>query len=315
MVYAPKWGSRYSTILLKYLEQSWQTLRLLVRVKPRIIFVMTPPVFACLPIWFYVQLSGARYVIDAHSGAFLDPRWSPILFVHRFFSRWAATTIVTNDYLEEIVRSWGAKAFVISDLPIVFPPPARMSLGGSFKITLVNTFTRDEPLELFLQAARELPNVQFYVTGLLRDADKRLLNMRPDNVEFTDFLPAAQYVGLLMASDAVMALTTFDHTMQRGAYEAVYLAKPVLVTGTEFLRRAFYKGTVHVENTVEGIVRAVNEMKLNLQKYQKEVESLRCERLQRWNRTQTALRQWLEGKVTEPVNESWEPGETHESFQ
>lgn len=315
MVYAANWGSRYSTILLKYLHQSWKTLRLLLREKPRTIFVMTPPVFACFPIWLYAQFWGARYVIDAHSGAFLDRRWTPMLFLHRFFSRWAAITIVTNDHLEKMIRSWGAKASIISDLPVVFPPPAQMTLNGSFRITLVNTFTRDEPLELFLRAAPALPDVQFYITGSLNDANKGLLRMKSDNVEFTGFLPSSEYVGLLLASHAVMSLTTLEHTMQRGAYEAVYLGKPVLVSGSEFLRKAFYKGAVYVENSVDGIVSAVREMKENLPEYQQQVASLRVEKLQRWNQTQTALREWLDANETALAREPWDLGETHRTLQ
>ena len=53
---------------------------------------------------------------------------------------------------------------------------------------------------------------------------------KPDNVRLTGFLPDSDYVGLILASDAVIALTTMDHTMQRGAYEAVYLGRPVITS-------------------------------------------------------------------------------------
>jgi hypothetical protein len=81
--------------------------------------------------------------------------------------------------------------------------------------------------------------------------------------------------------------------MQRGAYEAVYLRRPVIMSNTELLRRAFNKGCVHVDNTIESIITGVQEMKKNLEKYKIEVQSLRLEKLEQWKRNETELRTLL----------------------
>src|SRR5690242_17845843 len=75
MIYSPFWGSRYSTIIFKYLSQTFKTLAVLFRYRPDVVMVMTPPVIACFPVWLYTKLTRAQYVIDAHSGAFIDERW------------------------------------------------------------------------------------------------------------------------------------------------------------------------------------------------------------------------------------------------
>jgi hypothetical protein len=81
-----------------------------------------------------------------------------------------------------------------------------------------------------------------------------------------------------------------DHTMQRGAYEAVYLGRPVLTSNFELLRRHFYKGSVHVDNTVESLVAGIREMRDNLLRLRAEIEELRRERVGDWNRIECALR-------------------------
>src|SRR5438094_35646 len=81
MVYSRRWGSNYLTIVFKYLSQTIKTLRILFGQKPRVVFVMTPPVIACFPVWFYSLITGASYVIDAHSAAFFDRRWQAILWL------------------------------------------------------------------------------------------------------------------------------------------------------------------------------------------------------------------------------------------
>ena len=290
MVYSPRWGSAYPTVAFKYLSQTIKTLRILFRQRPRVVFVMTPPVVACFPVWLYALVTGASCVIDAHSAAFFDRRWQAILFLHRFFSRHAATTTVTNEYLRTIVRGWGATSHIVSDVPVCFADPEPVTLKGHCNMTMVSTFTADEPLEVFLAAARAVPDVQFYVTGSHRQADRRVLAMAPPNVTFTGFLPDARYVGQLLASDAVICLTTLDHTMQRGAYEAVYLGRPVITSDTPVLRDAFKMGTVHVANSVEDVVRGIREMRDNLVNYRDQVLHLRQEKLQRWERTAYELR-------------------------
>ena len=290
MVYSPFWGSRYSTVVFKYLSQSFKTLKALFTHRPRVVLVMTPPVVACIPTWIYTKLTRAQYIIDAHSGAFLDKRWTSILFLHKFFSRHAALTLVTSEFWAELVSSWGANTKIVSDVPVCFEEPRYTKLQGRINMIFISTFTRDEPLREFLSAARQSPDIQFYVTGRLKDANPEVLNNAPKNVVFTDFLTNADYVGLLLASDAVICLTTADHTMQRGAYEAVYLGKPVITSNFGLLRKSFPAGTIHVGNNPEEIAFGILEMKHNLERYQREVQQLRVEKLHCWDKVEKDLK-------------------------
>src|SRR5439155_15669694 len=180
---------------------------------PATVFVMTPPHFACVPVWIYSRITGAPFIIDAHTGAFLDPRWKRVLFVHRWFSRAALATLVTNEHMEQAVRRWNANSVIVRDVPVCFAEPALPQLDGICNMTLVCTFTRDEPIDVFLRAAAKVPDVRFHVTGNHRRADPAVLALKPDNVRFTGFLPDSDYVGLLLASNAVISLTTLDHTI------------------------------------------------------------------------------------------------------
>lgn len=282
MVYSPGWGSQYLTIAFKYLSQSIKTLRLLWKDRPRVVFVMTPPVFACLPVWIYCFLTRARYVIDAHSGAFLDPRWSGLLFIHRFFSRRAAATLVTNEHLARLLESWKVPVVVVADVPIAFPERREVQRTAGCRMTFVSTFAVDEPMRDFFDAAAGAPDVSFYVTGNYRKCDPKVLRMKPENVHLTGFMSREDYVRLLLESDAILALTTLDHTMQRAAYEAVYLGKPVITSNFGFLRQEFPLGTVHVDITPESIRAGVREMQNNHERLEKEVQRLREHKLERW---------------------------------
>lgn len=289
MVYSPFWGSNYVTILPKYLSQAVKTLLILFRERPSVVFVMTPPVAVCAPVWLYCALRGASFVIDAHTGAFLDPRWRRFLFLHRCFSRRALTTLVTGEPMQDLVRGWRAPATIVRDVPVIFPEPAPLITKERCTMTLISTFTWDEPLEVFFHAARLVSEVQFYVTGDYQNAAPRVLKQKPNNVALTGFLPDREYVGLVLASDAILCLTTLDHTMQRGAYEAVYLGTPVVTSNFEILRKAFARGAVHVDNTPEDTARGIREMRDNLPRYRQEVQQLRTEKLALWEETRAQL--------------------------
>jgi glycosyltransferase involved in cell wall biosynthesis len=297
MIYSPIWGSRYSTICFKYLSQMLKSAALLIRKRPSAVIVMSPPVVACLVVWIYCIFAKARYAIDAHTAAFVDPPWKSIPFIHAFFSRRAATTIVTNEYLKDIVCSWNARASIVGDVPVYFSEPEALILRGEYKMTFVCSFTKDEPIQIFLQAARKLEGIQFYITGNTDDADPAIIMNKPDNVEFTGYLPESQYAGLLINSDAIICLTTADHTMQRGAYEAVYLGKPVVTSDFKVLRDSFYKGAVYVGNTEKGIVEGITKMKSSLEKYRNEALELRDEKLAKWKTVEQELRQMLLGSA------------------
>ena len=75
MVYLPRFGSRASTVLFKYVGQWIKTARILRQDRPDVTFVMSPPLIAALPAFWYGWRHRKQIVIDAHSAAFLHARW------------------------------------------------------------------------------------------------------------------------------------------------------------------------------------------------------------------------------------------------
>jgi glycosyltransferase involved in cell wall biosynthesis len=146
----------------------------------------------------------------------------------------------------------------------------------------VNTFSSDEPLEQVLEAADGLNGVRFYITGRASRVDQKMLQHAPGNVTFTDFLSTEQYYALMRGSHAVMCLTTRDHTMQRGACEALSLGKPIVTSHWPLLREYFHKGTIHVDNSEEGIRQGVDEMRSNYESYLSGIQELQVSQQREW---------------------------------
>ena len=275
---------------LRYAGQSALTLRLLFRERPRLVFVQNPPVFAPLLAWLYCALNGgAGLIIDSHTDALQSPLWRWSLPLHRFLSRRARVTLVTNDFLRAQIAAWGAQAQVVVDVPSDLPPGKPYPLTHPFNIAMVSSFAPDEPLDEVVEVARGLPEVGFYVTGNPVQGLKRLPVHRPPNLHLTGFLTDDNYYGLLRSVQAVMALTTEDHTMQRGACEAVWLGQPIVTSDWPVLRQAFHAGTVHVDNTVGGIRAGVLQMQARYPQLAQEVLQLQDERRRQWQQATLQL--------------------------
>jgi glycosyltransferase involved in cell wall biosynthesis len=298
MVYWRALGSHPSTVWLKYFGQAVATWRILLRDQPDAIFVMSPPVFAALSVWAYSRIFRRLFVIDAHTAAFLHPRWRHFQRLQGWLFRASATTLVTNDHLAERVRAAGGHATLVPDVPVQFGSRDSYELPEHFNVAMVCSYGPDEPIAEMLRAAAALPDVRFHVTGSTKNLARYTL---PPNVTSTGFLSADAYGSLLQKADAVLVLTTRDHTMLRGAWEAIYQGTPVIVSNWPILREAFDEGAVHTENTAPAIAEAVNTMRRSYPMYRDGALRLKHRKEQRWADTRTSLLRRLEASTPRPA--------------
>ena len=250
---------------------------------------MTPSVFATIPVYIFCKIFRARYIIDAHTGAFLDSMWEKVMFLQRFFCQKSILSIVTNRGMAKILEEWGANYLIIPDVPIQCETSRLPELKGKTNVTFVNTFGKDEPISQFLDATKKMLEVQFFVTGKLKKKHRIFTDLQLQNVHFTDFLADEDYAGLLQASDLIVVLTTRDHTMLRGAYEAIYYGKPVVISNWEVLRENFPQGAVFVDNSSAGIADGISSALSNLEKLDLEAKALKEAKLRVFEGHKTEL--------------------------
>ena len=240
----------------KYFLQTARTLLLLLLRRPRIVVVTCPPIFAVFPVYLYAKIFRARYVIDFHSGCFLERQWQRLEGLQRFFAKRAVMNLVHNDDNAKRIAAWKVPYRVFPSLPpdlaqdSVQQPVAEPTAGERPRVVYICSFKSDEPVDVFLETAGRVPGADFLITGRAPEAVSKNL---PDNVRLTGFLGEKEYTECLLQAQLIIALTTRAGTLLYGAQEAIALGKPLVLSRTPTLEAYFTGGRVMVENTAESL--------------------------------------------------------------
>jgi glycosyltransferase involved in cell wall biosynthesis len=147
-----------------------------------------------------------------------------------------------------------------------------------------------------LEAARRLSgDYRIYITGKLK---KNRLNglAVPDNVILTDFLSEPDYIKLLSSSDAIVVLTNTDNCMVCGAYEAVALGKPLILSNKKVLRDYFFQGVIFTENNPQHLAEAIMRAIAEKTSLEADIKDLKAVLEQSWAEQSEALYEKLHGK-------------------
>ncbi len=299
--FAPSGGRGLRAAPFKYPWQLLRTIGHLLRNRPRVIFVQSPPSFAGWTAVAWAAATGAAVVIDAHSDAFERGIWTRPGWVTRTVARRATAILVTDEHWAAMVRASGGRPIVVANVPTSLEPGTAPPLDADRpNVAVVNTWAPDEPLHEVIEAAAAMPEVAFHVTGR-SDRVTELGRAVPDNVRFTDFLDEPAYLGLLAAADAVVCLTTRDHTMQNGAAEAMSLGTPIVTSDWPILRTYFSRGTVHVANAAPAIRDGLRRLLAEREAYRSAILGLRDEQCARWDDTRRELIERVHATLHSPV--------------
>ncbi|HUC37651.1 MAG TPA: glycosyltransferase [Acidimicrobiales bacterium] len=289
------------TAPLRHLVQGIRTIVLLARSRPTTVYVMAPPAPLTLIGLVYGRATGARLVIDAHTAAVMDRRTGTDMKPwFTWIARRAYLTLVATEFLAQKLRARGLDVMALDD-----PPLEQVSSGPPQPhnrplVTMPASWDSDEPIRQVIEVAHQLSAIDFVVTGRHRRTTTRWHRL-PPNLRLPGRLSAATYADLLLDSDAVLALTTAECTMQRAAYEALAYEKPLVISDTHVLRHYFTTGAVFVDprdpnSIADGIALALQRH----QQLSKELASLRKQRAAEWGTALAGLKHRVEVGLPPP---------------
>jgi glycosyltransferase involved in cell wall biosynthesis len=236
----------------------------------------------------YARLAGSHYIIDTHTGGLVGYKWGWSLPLHRWLSRRALATIVTNAYLRDRLLGGSSRrnfrVLLLEDPPVEWRKTGPLSTPqpGARQVTVIATYSADEPIEAVLAAARQLPDVSFSISGDARRLPAAVRARCPQNVRLTGWLSDTEYSELVSRANVVVALTTRNHTLLCGAWEALYAGQPFITSDWPVLRAAFPQGTVFTGATSQEIAAAINQALADEDHLRAAMQALAADKRQAW---------------------------------
>ena len=278
-----------------------QTLRLLQRCRPDLLFVQNPSLALTTLAALCRPLFGYRLVVDAHNEG-VRPYDRPYAFVEwlsRRLLKSADITIVTNDALAEDVRAAGGRPVTLPDSLPVVPASAltQPRTAAAADVAVVATFRRDEPIDAIIAAAAMLPDVRFALSGPA-ERYRGTPDTTPPNVRLTGFLDDPDYWELLAQAKVVCDLTLKPDCLVCGAYEALALGKPMVLSDDHATRQLFGPAAVLTQNSPEAIAAAVNRAIAERERLEAGAQELRESFGAEWHEKANAAWRRIEAKTT-----------------
>jgi glycosyltransferase involved in cell wall biosynthesis len=281
------------TFILRHALKAGKTLSLIFRYRKGLIVVQNPSRILAAIASLMKLVFGFPLVVDRHTnfrlgkGFTVNPAVWFVILCSEFSLRVADLTIVTNNFLKELVESKGGKAIVLHDkLPDLRRPRGMVSLPSGKNILFVCTYAPDEPFMEVISAAEHLPeDCHIHISGNYRNAGIDPDSPRfPRNVHLLGFVSREDYDAYVFSCDAIMVLTTSEYVIVCGGYEAAAARKPLITSTTNSLKEFYQSSAVYTEPAAEPIANAILSVCSNTQKYEQLMESfVEFEKL-RWDK-------------------------------
>jgi glycosyltransferase involved in cell wall biosynthesis len=292
--------SRPGSRLKRYFLNSLATMTILARGRHRTVFVQVPSIVLGVLAVIFSRVFGYKLVIDAHNAVIegAERAAQPIRFFYRLVIRKADRVIVTNAALAERLRRLGGEPAILPDPVPVFRSGAAVESDAS-RVVVISTWAQDEPLGEILAAAKLLPEpLSLTITGRARGPFAHEARQLP-NVHLSGFVSDEEYLQLLSTARVVIDLTTREDCLVCGAYEALALGRPLIVSDSRALRELLRGGAAFCVNEAAAIAAAIQNVSQNEEQWAARCASRRESYIREWRETANHLLADVTGDLQE----------------
>ena len=260
LIYGGWPGRQVAFLPLRYLADASRMWRVLRSRHPEALVVISPPTVAPLVGCVWSLVHPCLLVVDCHTAALHSPKWGWTLPLRRLLFCRADTVLVHTEEDEARVSRWGVPALLLpDDLPDAHQADPSFRSTSVPRVVVAGSFDRNEPVALTLAAAALLPDMEVRLTGDVRRLAPNVRSKAPANAVFTGYLSYPQFLGELLTADVVAAFSTDRHIMNRAAFEAVGLGRPLVLSDLPGLRARFGEAAVLCRNEAAAMAQAIRQ--------------------------------------------------------
>lgn len=291
---------------LRPLVLYWKTGAALRRHRPAVVISHHTQPFGSVACIRYARRRKVPVVTDCHNGPFIDPLWQrfPFRQGNRYAFRNATMNLVHNAPFREFVvgelRSEGRFHVLHDCIPEIAARVDRTSLGARPVVLVVCSWSADEPVEEVVAAGRQSPEVDYWITGRVRQSRLRTGGDVPANVRFLGFVADEEYDRMLRSVDATLVLSTREHVLTCACHEAIGAESALVISDSAAARGYLRAGTCFIENHAQSIAGGVREAVRDRDRLRAEMVQLKEELDAEWWQQARQLADAVPGLLPEP---------------
>lgn len=283
-----RWKSSKPLKGLSYIRNILIMFKYLFTRKPKTVWVQLPQTFLLWPVLLYKLFSKSEVIADCHYAMFRSPWCKAPLGLGLL--KYVDVVVVHNESEKEAAEKLGIPSrliVVLEDAPASFNVQDKaFSLSCVVRpwVLFPGSFAQDEPVSELLEVAKNMPEVQFFMTGSL-DKAKKVIDIQkvPENFHLMGFMPMEKFDQLLCASNVILALTKFEGIQLSVCNEAVGAEKAMVLSNTSLLKVLFPQGTVFVDPlSVESMQEGIETALLNQDELEKQMKVFHKTRWNTW---------------------------------
>ena len=267
--------------IARYCVLVFRTIRLVRGAKPDLIFFQNPSlVLAALMAGLKtLGVIRCKTIGDFHNAGVHPPTAT---FLVPWIVRHCDLVLVSNSNLAPAIEAAGGRCLAMPDpLPSMEVIPDSVIGPTKFAVLFVCSWAPDEPIAAVLEAARILegtdPDISITITGRPKLAATGWVGDLPRNVELPGYLSDHEFERRLANCSVILDLTTRADCMVCGAYEAVSVGVPMILSNNEPTVRYFRKGALYTDNSAQDIARLILEARGRHTQLRQEVIELKDE--------------------------------------
>jgi glycosyltransferase involved in cell wall biosynthesis len=247
--------------VLRYISCITRTIPILMKYRQRTVFAQNPSIVLCLVCILLKPVLRYKLIVDAHNAGIYPS--SKLQSIANFIIKRASHVIVTNEALATQVMHIGGNPLILPDpIPII---PQAQSTNTIFplknrSVLFICSWASDEPYCEILAAAQKLKNVNFYITGRSKGKENDCDCSLAENITLTGYVSEDDFHKLLHEAQIIVDLTTRENCLVCGAYEAISVRKPLVLSNTVALNQYFGDFAFFVDNSATSIETAINDI-------------------------------------------------------
>lgn len=238
--------------LLRHSLSSLWTIGVLFKQRPKVVFIQLSFMLLNIVALYKILNFGKTIIIaDCHTKALRRKAKGPFNFIFwpikKVTFNLVNISIVSNIGMEKDIKELHNNYLMIPDK---IPEIELQSNSHDEKyFVYISSFAVDEPFDEIFQVAKLLPDgIKLYWTGKI-PKNITIPKDKPNNLIFTDYISFDEYYNLIANASSVLALTTEDDCLQSGAYEALAVETPMVISDSNALKTYFENSALYTGHT------------------------------------------------------------------